>query len=181
MSIEGIKESFLLNCDGKFNYPKNYYTYNWKPTKMNLGFGSIFELNIYTTTKLENEIYISKSEFLELIFPIIDCVYFDSKIIKSCFDDFIKNYLNNLEIRKINNKNITLQISNFLFNKLGINDNNIQKSSSFFSIEGRNTEFVKQIDNYIDLMKDDDNEIIIFEIIFAQKPFLSRFIMSDEI
>ena len=140
-----MRETKLLREINKYQ-SGIYFEYNWIPDKLGriLGWGSHFEINIMSTSSFEEEIYISNYEFLSLIIGFYNSGSNEKMVVSSGsqileqFKLLVEQYTRNGNMRSLYENNISKSVLNFVNSKLNIDINKIQKSSSYYLIEGRN-------------------------------------------
>jgi len=107
----------------------------------------VFTINIYSTKELDDTISMTKTEFTKL-FP------FDLSDIRKVFEQLKTN--DNFY------KPLSHNVKMFLFKKEIVK--NIWAISSVCMIQGRNQSTMEDMSQYANIMKKDDNEIMIFEL-----------------
>lgn len=137
-------------------------------------------VNIWSSYNFDN-IRMSLSEYISLFESFIDAKVNKTLMInlfenaRQYFRNFLDNYIGHKELQEYYNNNITQVMSNFITDKLGIKIKSVQ---SYYNIHGRSSVYIKENEQYILINTNSIDKVIIIELIFAQKSFVSRFVVT---
>lgn len=136
-----------------------------------------YAINIFTTYTLPN-VYLSLYDYLFLVQSLIGDKFImlkDGDAERTNFDkfnNFIQKYTSQ---QTLYNDNITNAFTIFINEKFGIK--NIIESDCYYT-EGRNEKMIERLGDYIEFHNSSTKKVLVMEIIFSQKSFIAKFILS---